>query len=57
MGKHRIMGRLRRAAYHEAGHAVIGRVLTLDCGSASIKPDGDSSGHSICPDPLKCIGE
>jgi ATP-dependent Zn protease len=26
-------------AYHEAGHAVIGRVLTLKCGEATIKPN------------------
>jgi hypothetical protein len=30
---------LRSTAYHEAGHAVIGRVLALVCGSATIKPD------------------
>jgi len=28
-------------AYHEAGHAVIGRVLRLACGYASIKPYAD----------------
>jgi hypothetical protein len=50
---------LRRTAYHEAGHAVIGRVLTLTCGSASIEPDYDdgSWGRSICPDPWACISE
>jgi hypothetical protein len=37
-------------AYHEAGHAVIGRVLTLACGHATIKPDYSTAtaGVSIC---------
>lgn len=26
-----------RTAYHEAGHTVIGRVLRLDCGEATMK--------------------
>lgn len=30
--------RLKQTAYHEAGHAVIGRVLTLACGHATIRP-------------------
>ena len=29
----------KQTAYHEAGHAVIGRVLTCVCGGATIKPD------------------
>lgn len=29
----------KRTAYHEAGHAVISRVLTLPSGGATIKPD------------------
>lgn len=33
----------RRAAIHEAAHAVIGRVLKFDCGPASINPDGTGS--------------
>lgn len=39
----------KRTAYHEAGHAVIARVLTLSCGGATIKPDYDEGawGHSI----------
>jgi hypothetical protein len=46
-------------AYHEAGHAVIGRVLTLACGEATIRPDYKSRswGVSICPDPYACLGE
>jgi hypothetical protein len=47
--------RIRQTSYHEASHAVIGRVLTLDCGSATIEPDGDSAGHSITNDPWACI--
>ena len=41
-------------ATHEAGHAVIARVLTLVCGGASIQPDYDDgcAGHSIIADPL-----
>jgi hypothetical protein len=31
---------LKRTAVHEAGHAVIGRVLGLPCGHATIKSDG-----------------
>jgi hypothetical protein len=48
-----------QTAYHEAGHAVIGRVLTLPCGHASIKPDYESctAGVSICPDPYTCLSE
>jgi hypothetical protein len=48
-----------RIAYHDAGHAVLGRVLTLPCGRATIKPDYDegSANHSICPDPYACIYE
>jgi hypothetical protein len=49
----------RTTAYHEAGHAVIGRVLTLVCGGATIKSDYDegSAGHSICEDPYVCNHE
>jgi hypothetical protein len=45
---------IKSAAYHEASHAVIARVLTLACGRASIKPDRDSSGRSICFEPYAC---
>jgi len=38
-------------AYHEAGHAVIGRVLGMACGPVTIVPDDDSAGHSITFDP------
>jgi hypothetical protein len=38
-------------AIHEAGHAVIGRVLGMRCGSATIVPDHDSAGHAITFDP------
>src|SRR5215472_13123615 len=38
-----------KTAYHEAGHAVINRVLTLTCGPTTIKPDYEKQewGHSI----------
>src|SRR6516225_1434666 len=50
---------LRTTAYHEAGHAVIGRVLTLVCGGASIKPDyaDATAGFGITGDPWLCIWE
>jgi ATP-dependent Zn protease len=39
----------REVAYHEAGHAVIGRILGLTCGSATIVPDYDdgSAGNAV----------
>ena len=37
-------------AIHEAGHAVIGRVLGLTCGHATIVADDDSAGHQIIAD-------
>jgi ATP-dependent Zn protease len=49
----------RSTAYHEAGHAVIGRVLTLASGGATIKPDYRKrvSGNSETADPYECIRE
>lgn len=49
----------RHTAYHEAGHAVVGRVLTLVCGGATIVPDYEAggAGHSITADPLVCETE
>ena len=41
----------RATAIHEAGHAVIGRVLGLLCGGATIIQDEDSAGHAITNDP------
>ena len=41
----------RRIAIHEAGHAVIGRVLGIECGGATIEQDTDSAGHGIIYDP------
>ncbi len=40
-------------AYHEAGHAVIARVLGLSCGEVTIIADDDSAGHAIIADPWK----
>ena len=42
---------LKATAYHEADHAVIGRVLTLSCGRAIIKPDRAEAGHALTDDP------
>jgi len=49
----------KATAYHEAGHAVIGRVLNLSCGGATIIPDYEdgSAGHSIIKDPMYTYGE
>jgi hypothetical protein len=47
----------RSTAIHEAGHAVIGRVLDMVCGAVSIEPDDDSAGHSICADPWVTFGD
>jgi len=41
----------KSTAYHEAAHAVIGRVLGLTCGQVSIITDDDSVGHAIIADP------
>ena len=43
----------RRAAIHEAGHAVIGRVLKQVCGGATIRQNRKDSevGHGIIADP------
>lgn len=50
---------LKTTAYHEAGHAVIGRVLKLPLEDATIKPNYDEAeaGHSIIPDPYACLLE
>jgi hypothetical protein len=40
----------RHTAIHEAGHAVIGRVLGMVCGQATIESDYDSAGHSLTAD-------
>ena len=44
----------RATADHEAGHAVIGRVLGLSCGGVSIVTDEaeGEAGHAIIHDPL-----
>ncbi len=49
----------RSTAYHEAGHAVIGRVLTLCCGRATIRHNyaAGEAGHAITPDPFECLYE
>lgn len=49
----------RKTAYHEAGHAVIARVLTLAAGGVTIKADYDegSAGYSITADPYACLFE
>lgn len=38
---------LHRTAIHEAGHAVIGRAMTMACGGATIVADDESAGHSV----------
>jgi len=43
--------KLQRTAIHEAGHAVIGRVLGLACGDVTIIADHNSNGHAILATP------
>jgi len=47
----------RHTAIHEAGHAVIGRVLGLSCGGASIIANEaeDEAGHAIIHDPWATV--
>jgi hypothetical protein len=45
----------RHTAIHEAGHAVIGRVLGLPCGRVTIESDEDSAGHAISKDCLQVV--
>lgn len=47
----------KTTAYHEAGHAVIGRVLTLHFGRATIRPNyaEATAGHVITHDPHACL--
>src|SRR4029434_2526132 len=49
----------KTTAYHEAGHAVTGRVLTLPCGYATIRPDYARAiaGYVITPEPYACLSE
>lgn len=46
------------AAVHEAGHAVISRVLNMACGDVTIIPDFDdgSAGHALIFDPWEIAG-
>ena len=53
----RTQRQIEATAIHEAGHAVIARVLTLFAGSATIKIDHDSAGHSVSYDPWAAIHE
>jgi ATP-dependent Zn protease len=49
----------RHTAIHEAGHAVIGRVMTLVCGGTTIVPnykDG-TAGRTIIAEPHECVDE
>jgi hypothetical protein len=45
----------RSTAIHEAGHAVIARILRLPCGDATIKPDHESAGHNLIADPYAVV--
>ena len=42
-------------AIYEAGHVVIGRVLGMVCGGATIKQDSDSAGHAIIASPYASL--
>lgn len=47
----------KNVAIHEAGHAVIGRVLGLRCGATTIVADHETAGHSIIEDPMETFQE
>jgi ATP-dependent Zn protease len=51
----RSMERERYTAFHEAGHAVIGRVLGLVCGAATIVPDARGVGCATTKSPLATL--
>src|SRR5664279_3507967 len=44
-------------AIHEAGHAVIRRVLNMVCGDVTIVQDDDSAGYAICSDQWEIYKE
>jgi hypothetical protein len=46
----------RHTAYHEAGHAVIGRVLGMNCGCTTIEADEEGAGYSTVEDPYETQG-
>jgi hypothetical protein len=46
---------LKHIAVHEAGHAVIGRILGLLCGHVSIRPNDRSAGRAITNGPLEIL--
>jgi Peptidase family M41 len=46
-------GDLRAVAHHEAGHAVIGRLLGLTCGKVTIIPEDESQGYAEILNPLR----
>lgn len=50
---------ITHTAFHEGGHAVVGRVLGLTCGRATIVPDHEegSAGHTVTPDPHRSIAD
>jgi ATP-dependent Zn protease len=55
MPRKRVTAGPRSTATHEAGHAVVGRVLKLPCGHATIVADDDSAGHSITGDQWEIL--
>ena len=57
--KKKLLNDPRSTATHEAGHAVIARVLTLLCGGATIVPNFETggAGHAITHDPLECASD
>jgi len=48
---------IKHTAIHEAGHAVIGRVLGMKCGYTTIVADDDSAGHAITEDHWSTVGD
>jgi hypothetical protein len=48
---------LRHIAFHEAGHAVVGRVLNMPCGLVTIVPDEALIGHAEIGDERSILDE
>ena len=46
-----------RIAIHEAGHAVVGRILNMVCGEVTIAPDDESAGHAVTEDPYETAAD
>jgi ATP-dependent Zn protease len=55
MANEHVATQREHSAVHEAGHAVIGRVLGIPCGHATILADEGSAGHSLAAPPHETL--